>query len=156
MATLTALAAMSIDMVLPALPAIGTTLGVERPNDNQLVVSLLFLGFGLGQLFYGPLSDATGRKPAAYVGLALFSVGCLLALSSKTFPQLLLGRFLQGVGVAGPRTITLALVRDRFEGREMARVMSLIMAVFILVPVVAPALGHGVELLLGEPTEHPA
>jgi len=149
MAMLTALVALSIDMILPALPAIGTTLGVERPNDNQLVVSLLFLGLGLGQLFYGPLSDATGRKPAAYVGLAVFSVGCLLALSSKTFPQLLLGRLLQGVGVAGPRTITLALVRDRFEGREMARVMSLIMAVFILVPVVAPALGQAVLAVSG-------
>jgi MFS transporter, DHA1 family, multidrug resistance protein len=149
MAMLTALVALSIDMILPALPAIGATLGVERPNENQLVVSLLFLGFGLGQLFYGPLSDATGRKPAAYVGLALFSVGCLLALLSTTFPLLLLGRFLQGVGVAGPRTITLALVRDRFEGREMARVMSLIMAVFILVPVVAPALGQAVLAVAG-------
>jgi MFS transporter, DHA1 family, multidrug resistance protein len=149
MATLTALVALSIDMILPALPAIGAALGVERANDNQLVVSLLFLGFGIGQLFYGPLSDATGRKPAAYVGLALFTMGCLLALLSKTFALLLAGRFLQGVGVAGPRTITLALVRDRFEGREMARVMSLIMAVFILVPIVAPALGQAVLAVSG-------
>ena len=144
MATLTALVAMSIDMVLPALPAIGASLGVERPNDNQLIVSLLFLGFGLGQLFYGPLSDAAGRKPAAYIGLALFTMGCLLALLSRTFPLMLAGRFLQGVGVAGPRTITIALVRDKFEGREMARVMSLVTAVFILVPVVAPALGQAI------------
>ena len=135
MATLTALAAMSIDMVLPALPAIGASLGVERSNDNQLVVSLLFLGFGVGQLFYGPLSDSVGRKPAAFAGLTLFSVGCVLALTSRSFPMMLAGRFLQGIGVAGPRTITLALVRDRFEGREMARVMSLITVVFILVPV---------------------
>jgi MFS transporter, DHA1 family, multidrug resistance protein len=144
MATLTALVAVSIDMVLPALPAIGATLGVERANDNQLIVSLLFLGFGLGQLFYGPLSDAAGRKPAAYVGLVLFTAGCLLALMARTFPVMLAGRFLQGVGVAGPRTITLALVRDRFEGRAMARVMSHIMAVFILVPVVAPAIGQAI------------
>jgi DHA1 family bicyclomycin/chloramphenicol resistance-like MFS transporter len=144
MATLTALVALSIDMVLPALPAIGATLGVERANDNQLIVSLLFLGFGLGQLFYGPLSDATGRKPAAYVGLALFTVGCMLALFARTFPLMLAGRFLQGIGVAGPRTITLALVRDRFEGRAMARVMSLIMGVFILVPIVAPAIGQAI------------
>ena len=149
MATLTALVALSIDMVLPALPAIGASLGVERANDNQLIVSLLFLGFGLGQLFYGPLSDATGRKPAAYVGLALYTVGCLLALMARSFPLILAGRFLQGVGVAGPRTITLALVRDKFEGREMARVMSLIMGVFILVPIVAPALGQMVLAVLG-------
>jgi MFS transporter, DHA1 family, multidrug resistance protein len=149
MATLTALAALTIDMVLPALPAIGASLGVERPNDNQLVVSLLFLGFGVGQLFYGPLSDAVGRKPAAFAGLTLFSVGCVLALTSRSFPMMLAGRFLQGIGVAGPRTITLALVRDRFEGREMARVMSLITVVFILVPVVAPAMGQMVLAVSG-------
>lgn len=149
MATLTALAALSIDMVLPALPAIGSSLGVARSNDNQLIVSLLFLGFGLGQLFYGPLSDAVGRKPAAFVGLALFSAGCLIALTARSFPQMLAARFLQGIGVAGPRTITLALVRDRFEGREMARVMSLITVVFILVPIVAPAMGQTVLAVSG-------
>jgi DHA1 family bicyclomycin/chloramphenicol resistance-like MFS transporter len=149
MATLTALAALSIDMVLPALPSIGTSLGVQRPNDNQLIVSLLFLGFGLGQLFYGPLSDAVGRKPAAFVGLALFSLGCVIALTARSFPQMLAARLLQGIGVAGPRTITLALVRDRFEGREMARVMSLITVVFILVPVVAPAIGQTVLTVSG-------
>jgi DHA1 family bicyclomycin/chloramphenicol resistance-like MFS transporter len=149
MATLTALVALSIDMVLPALPAIGSSLGVARANDNQLVLSLLFLGFGIGQLFYGPLSDAVGRKPAAFAGLALFSAGCLLALMSRSFPLILAGRFLQGIGVAGPRTITLALVRDRFEGREMARVLSLITMVFILVPIVAPAIGQAVLAVSG-------
>ena len=149
MATLTALVALSIDMVLPALPAIGTTLGVARANDNQLIVSLLFLGFGLGQLVYGPLSDSVGRKPAAFAGLALVTVGCVLALVSRTFAWMLVGRFLQGVGVAGPRTITIALVRDKFEGREMARVMSLVMVVFILVPVIAPAIGQAVLGVFG-------
>jgi MFS transporter, DHA1 family, multidrug resistance protein len=149
MATLTALAALSIDMVLPALPAIGSSLGVARSNDNQLIVSLFFLGFGVGQLFYGPLSDAAGRKPAAFAGLALFSVGCVMALMSRSFPLMLAGRFLQGIGVAGPRTITLALVRDRFEGREMARVMSLITMVFILCPIVAPAIGQAVLAVSG-------
>jgi DHA1 family bicyclomycin/chloramphenicol resistance-like MFS transporter len=149
MATLTAAAALSIDMVLPALPAIGSSLGVERANDNQLIVSLLFLGFGVGQLFYGPLSDAVGRKPAAFAGLALFSIGCLLAIVSQSFLLILAARFLQGIGVAGPRTITLALVRDKFEGREMARVLSLITMVFILVPIVAPAMGQTVLALWG-------
>ena len=142
MATLTALVALSIDMVLPALPAIGASLGVRHANENQLVVSLLFLGFGVGQLFYGPLSDTAGRKPAAFLGLVIFSAGCLLALLAQTSSMMLAGRLLQGIGVAGPRTITIALVRDRFEGREMARVMSLVTAVFILVPIVAPALGQ--------------
>jgi DHA1 family bicyclomycin/chloramphenicol resistance-like MFS transporter len=149
MATLTALVALSIDMVLPALPAIGSTLGVARENDNQFVLSLLFLGFGLGQFFFGPLSDAVGRKRAAYVGLALFLGGCLLAMLSRNFTMMLTGRFLQGIGVAGPRTITIAIVRDRFEGTSMARVMSLVMGVFILVPIVAPAIGQAVLALSG-------
>src|ERR1044071_3632730 len=149
MATLTALAALSIDMVLPALPSIGAAVGVTRANDNQLIVSLFFLGFGVGQLFYGPVSDTVGRKPAAFAGLALFSVGCVMALTSRSFPLMLTGRFLQGIGVAGPRTITLALVRDRFEGREMARVMSLITVVFIVAPIIAPTIGQVLLSLFG-------
>lgn len=141
---MTALVALSIDMILPALPAIGLSLGVARANDNQLVISMLFLGFAIGQLFYGPMSDSTGRKPAAYLGLSLYISGCLLALLSRSYSMMLAGRFLQGLGVAGPRTMTIALVRDRFEGRSMARVMSLIMTVFILVPLIAPSLGQAV------------
>jgi DHA1 family bicyclomycin/chloramphenicol resistance-like MFS transporter len=149
MAALTALVALSIDMVLPSLPAIGVALGVARANDNQLVVSLLFLGFGAGQFFYGPFSDAVGRKPAAFVGLTVFTAGCSLALVAHSFPMMLAGRLLQGLGVAGPRTITIAIVRDRFEGREMARVMSLVTAVFILVPIVAPAIGQALLTAFG-------
>ena len=143
MATLTALAAMSIDTVLPALPAIGASLAVERANDNQLVVSLFFLGFGVGQLFYGPLSDAAGRKPAAYVGLALFIAGSLLALLSRSVPD---DARRQGCCKAlawpGRARSPSHSIRDKFEGRAMARVMSLVMFVFILVPVVAPAIGQ--------------
>jgi DHA1 family bicyclomycin/chloramphenicol resistance-like MFS transporter len=144
MATMTALVALSIDMILPALPSIGATLGVQRANDSQLIVSLLFLGFGLGQFFYGPVSENVGRKPAVYIGLALFSAGCLLALLARSFPLMLVGRVFQGVGVGGPRAMTIALVRDKFEGRAMARVMSLVMAVFILVPVIAPSIGQAI------------
>ena len=144
MAALTALVALSIDMLLPALPAIGSALEVERANDNQLVVGVLFLGFGVGQLFYGPLSDSTGRKPAVFLGLGLYLAGCVLALLSQNLSTMLAGRLLQGLGVAGPRTITIALVRDKFEGRAMARVTSIIMAIFVLVPIVAPALGQAV------------
>jgi DHA1 family bicyclomycin/chloramphenicol resistance-like MFS transporter len=149
MAMLTSLVALSIDAVLPALPAIGGDLGVERANDNQLIISMLFLGFALGQMIYGPLSDSTGRKRAVYLGLALFIAGCVLAIAAWSFPAVLLGRFLQGVGVAGPRTITIALVRDQYAGRDMARVMSFVMAVFILVPMVAPTLGQVVLVLAG-------
>ena len=149
MAMLTALVALSIDMVLPALPAIGEALGVERSNDNQLILVFLFFGFGIGQLIYGPMSDNTGRKPAVYAGLALYIAGCILALLARNFPMMLAGRFLQGVGVAGPRTMTIALVRDKFEGRSMAQVMSFIMTVFILAPVIAPALGQALLAVSG-------
>ena len=142
MAALTALVALSIDMLLPALPAIGSALEVERANDNQLVIGMLFLGFGVGQLFYGPLSDSTGRKPAVHLGLSLYLIGCVLALLSQNLSLMLAGRLLQGLGAAGPRTITIALVRDKFHGRSMARVLSIIMAIFVLVPIVAPTLGQ--------------
>ena len=149
MATLTALVALSIDMVLPSLPAIGASLGVARPNDNQWVISLFFLGFGVGQFFYGPFSDVAGRKPAAFVGLVVFTAGCVLALVSQSLPMMLAGRLLQGIGVGGPRTMSIALVRDRFEGRQMARVMSLVTAVFILAPIIAPTIGQALLAAFG-------
>ena len=149
MAMMMSLAALSIDMMLPALPEIGRDLGVQGPNDTQLVISLLFLGFAVGQIFYGPLSDNKGRKSTVYLGFGLVVVGSVCALFAPSFPVMLLGRFLQGLGVAGPRTIVLALVRDRYEGRTMARVMSFVMAVFIMAPVVAPAMGQAIMVLAG-------
>ncbi len=147
MAMLTSLTALSIDALLPALSEIGQALGVQRANDNQLVISLLFLGMALGQVVYGPLSDSTGRKPAIYIGLGVFVLGCLLSLFATTFPLLLVGRVLQGLGAAGPRIVTMAMIRDQYEGRAMAQVMSFIMAVFILVPVIAPLFGQTILLV---------
>lgn len=142
-AMMTSLVALSIDAMLPALPEIGQELGVLRANDNQLIISMLFLGMAVGQMVYGPLSDSTGRKPAIYGGFGLFIIGCLLCLLAPTFPVMLAGRLLQGIGAAGPRIVTVALIRDQYQGRAMARVMSFVMTVFILVPVIAPALGQG-------------
>jgi DHA1 family bicyclomycin/chloramphenicol resistance-like MFS transporter len=147
MAMMMSLVALSIDTTLPALPAIGRDLGAAGVNASQLVISLLFLGFAVGQIFYGPLSDSAGRKPTVYLGFGLLILGTMLSLTARNFSVMLIGRFLQGLGVAGPRTITLALVRDQYEGRTMARVMSFVMTVFILVPIVAPALGQGILIL---------
>ncbi|MCH9648131.1 MAG: multidrug effflux MFS transporter [Deltaproteobacteria bacterium] len=147
MATLMSLVALSIDAMLPALGEIGRDLGVQRDNDVQLVVSLIFLGIAAGQLVYGPISDSVGRKPTLLAGLALFMVGCLLSLFARSFSMMLAGRLLQGLGIAGPRIVTVALIRDRYEGRLMARVMSFAMAVFIIVPILAPAMGQGILLL---------
>lgn len=146
-ALMTSLVALSIDAMLPALPAIGNDLGVADPNHNQLVVTVLMLGMAAGQLLYGPMSDSTGRKPAICLGLLIFAGGCLLSIFATSYPLMLLGRFAQGVGVAGPRVVMIALVRDCYEGRAMARVMSFVMAVFILVPIIAPALGQAVLLV---------
>ena len=143
-ALLISLVALSIDAMLPALPQMGAELAVVQDNDRQLIVSFLFLGLAAGQLVFGPLSDASGRKPAIYGGLAIFMAGSLLSAFAGDFTVMLIGRLLQGFGAAGPRIVVVAMVRDRFEGRAMARIMSLVMAVFILVPALAPFLGQGV------------
>lgn len=143
------LVALSVDAMLPALPDIGSDLEVADANHNQLVVTTLMLGMAFGQVIYGPLSDSTGRKPAICLGLAIFAAGCLLSIFASSYASMLAGRFAQGLGVAGPRVVMIALVRDCYEGRAMARVMSFVLAVFILVPVIAPALGQGILLIAG-------
>lgn len=142
MATMTSLVALSIDAMLPALSVLGHDLGVEAANDPQWVVTALLVGMAAGQLVYGPISDSVGRKPPVYFGLAIFAVGCVMSLLATSFPMMLVGRVLQGLGVAGPRNVSIALIRDLHAGRDMARIMSMIMAIFILVPIVAPALGQ--------------
>ena len=147
MAMMMSLTALSIDAMLPALSQIGADLGVVEPNDNQLIISILFLGLAIGQLFYGPLSDAIGRKKAVYIGLVFFSVGCLISIFSENLFIMLLGRALQGFGLSGTRTISVAIIRDRFKGDKMAQVMSFVMATFIIVPTIAPFMGQGILLI---------
>jgi DHA1 family bicyclomycin/chloramphenicol resistance-like MFS transporter len=149
MASMMSLAALSTDAMLPALPKIGADLGVQNPNANQLIISLLFFGIAAGQLIYGPLSDSVGRKPAIYAGYAVFITGCLVSMFAGVFWVMLAGRLLQGLGAAGPRGVLTALIRDKYAGRLMARVMSIIMTVFILVPVIAPTFGQAVLLFAG-------
>lgn len=139
-----ALTAVSIDSMLPALPHIGSDLQVQNANSRQLVISMIFFGLAIGQLFFGPLSDSSGRKPAIYGGLLLYMFGALLSMFAINFPMMLTGRFLQGIGASSPRAVTLALVRDQFSGRAMARVMSFVMTVFILVPMLAPTMGQAI------------
>jgi DHA1 family bicyclomycin/chloramphenicol resistance-like MFS transporter len=146
MALMTSLIALSVDMMLPALTLMGEELGSATANDNQLIIALLFLGLAIGQLIYGPLSDSVGRKIAAYLGYSIFFVGCLVCLLAENFTAMLIGRFLQGLGLGGPRIMSIAIVRDQYVGREMAKVISFVMAVFILVPMLAPALGQAILL----------
>ncbi len=136
------LVALSINAMLPALPDIASELRFENPNDSQYIISMLFVGMSFGQIIFGPLSDFTGRKPAIIWGILIFIAGSLVSYFSSSMSDMMIGRFLQGLGAAGPRIVSVALVRDRYEGRQMARVMSFVMTVFILVPVFAPAVGQ--------------
>ncbi|WP_322884672.1 multidrug effflux MFS transporter [Sinorhizobium medicae] len=142
MAVMTASIALAIDSMLPALPAIGRTLNVANANDTQLVIGVFFLGFGLSQIFFGSLSDTFGRRSVLLAGLALFSLSMFAASWVESIEALLLLRFVQGIGGAAVRITTMAIVRDCFGGREMARVMSYVMIVFMIVPIVAPTLGQ--------------
>jgi DHA1 family bicyclomycin/chloramphenicol resistance-like MFS transporter len=141
-AALMALTALSIDIMLPALPQIGADFSISNVNDQQAVVTCYLLGFAAGQLLYGPISDRVGRKPVLLGGLTIFIIGTVGALTVDGFGLLLAARGVQGIGAAAPRVVAIAVVRDLFSGRHMARVMSFVMMVFILVPVFAPAIGQ--------------
>lgn len=149
MALLMSFVALSIDAMLPALGQIGASLHITDTNDTQLVITSIFVGMSVGLLIYGPLSDAIGRKRAIFIGLSIYLAGCGLSYFSQSFEVMLMGRVLQGLGAASARVVTLALIRDRFEGDEMGRVMSLIVLVFIMVPALAPLVGQGI-LLIGD------
>lgn len=139
-ASLTSLTALALSMTLPALSDIGRAFSAEEGVHR--VVSALVLSMVFGELFFGPLADARGRKTAITAGIVLFVVGSLIALFASSFEMLLFGRFLQGFGVAGPKIGSRAAIRDRYFGAAMARTMSLIMTVLVLVPMLAPVLGE--------------
>lgn len=142
MAALMSLVALSIDAVLPALPMIGEYLSVTDPLDNTKLITFIFLGLGFGQLIFGPLSDSVGRKPIVYAGFILFVIASVICITTKSFEMMLFGRVLQGIGLAAPRTMCIAIVRDSYEGDYMAKILSIVVMVFILIPIVAPTLGQ--------------
>jgi MFS transporter, DHA1 family, multidrug resistance protein len=147
MALLMSMTAMSIDIMLPALPDIGATLGVRDTSNLPLVVTVFMLGMAIGQLVWGPLADRFGRRRPLFLGLSLFAVATTVALTTQGFSDLLAARFLQGIGGSVGRIIVTAIVRDLFVGRQMARVISMVMMVFILVPILAPAVGQLIILV---------
>lgn len=147
MAMMVSITALAIDAVLPILSSAGKDLAVSDPNQAQYIIGSLLLGLTFGQLIYGPLADSYGRKRSVYIGLFIFICGSLLSYVASSFTVMLVGRVLQGIGAAAPRVSSIAIVRDLFVGREMARVMSFVMAVFIFVPVIAPALGELVMIV---------
>ena len=147
MAMLFAGIALSIDAMLPALPAIAAELTPNAVNRAQLVIGLFFAGIGVGTLIAGPLSDAIGRKTTLMICAATFLVGAALSAVAPSLEMLLAARFLQGLGASGPRSVGMAMVRDLYKGRDMARIVSLVMMIFALVPAVAPLIGQGILLV---------
>jgi len=147
-AALMALNALAIDVMLPALPYMGEALGISNENERQLVIGSYMFGFGIAQLAFGPLTDRFGRRGPLFVGLAIYLVCAFAAIFAPTFGILLALRFVQGLGAAGTRVIATAVARDKFEGREMAEVMSLTFMIFMAIPIVAPGIGQ-VILLTG-------
>ncbi|MFB2593348.1 MFS transporter [Paracoccus sp. p4-l81] len=149
LAMLFATIAFSIDAMLPALPVIAGELSPDAVNRAQLVVTAFMAGLGLGTLISGPLSDAFGRKRIINIGFLVYMIAALAAIYANSLTLLLAARFAQGLGAAGPRIAGQAMVRDLYEGREMARISSFVMMVFILVPALAPSLGAVIIGLAG-------
>ncbi len=141
-AALMALNALAIDIMLPGLQQIGESLGVATENHRQYVISAYFAGMGLALLFYGPASDRWGRRAPILFGLTVYVAAAFAAAFAPNFETLLALRFIQGVGAASTRVIAVSMVRDRFGGRQMAEIMSLIFMVFMVIPVVAPSIGQ--------------
>lgn len=149
MAALMSIAALALDALLPALDIIGLSVGITNPAQNQLLITLFFLGLGTGPLVFGPISDSIGRKPVVYMGFGLFIIASLICVYSQSFEGMITGRILQGIALSAPRTISIAMIRDLFNGNYMARIMSFVTVVFILVPIIAPAMGKWVLDLSG-------
>jgi len=141
MAALMSVVALAIDALLPALDIIGKSIGTETNSENQLLIIMIFLGLGIGPLIFGPISDSLGRKPIVYVGFSIFIIASFICINADTIEMMIAGRILQGIGLSAPRTISIAIVRDTYSGDFMARIMSFITVIFLLVPIMAPALG---------------
>ena len=144
-AMIMALTALAIDIMLPAFGAVREEFGLAADSTAPAaIVTFFFLGLAAAQLFFGPLADRFGRKPVFYGGLALYLVSAVAASLAPTLEMVLISRFFWGVGGAAPRVVALAIVRDSYHGEAMARTMSIIMSIFVLVPVVAPTLGAAI------------
>lgn len=134
--------ALGVDLMLPALPEIGTELRAPSDNARQWVVTAYVFGFGLGQLVYGPLADRYGRRPVILLSLMGFVGASVFAAAAETFPALVAGRVLQGLMSASSRVLAVAIIRDSYSGRRMARITSLAQMIFFLVPILAPTFGQ--------------
>lgn len=141
--------AFSIDAMLPALPEIAGALSPDAPNLAQLVLTSFVLGLGIGTFFTGPLSDSFGRKPVIIGGALLYVTGAALAYFAQSLELLLAARVIQGLGGAGPRVVSMAIIRDLYSGRQMAQIISFAMLIFTIFPAVAPMIGAAIMFGFG-------
>jgi len=146
-AALSSIVALSIDIMLPVLPHIGDSYAITVANHRQAVIVVFMLGFGLAQIVFGPLSDRFGRNRVLIPAVLFYAISSIAAAFAGSFTLLLVLRVCQGIGAAAVRIVVNAIVRDCFGGREMARVMSYTFMVFMIVPIIAPTLGHWITLL---------
>ncbi len=142
MASLMALGALPIDAILPALPNIGHDIYFENVNSLQYIISSMMLGSTFGQLIYGPMADSFGRKRATYWGLSLYIIGCIGSIFAFNSYMMIGFRFLQGLGVVSTRVVVTAIVRDIYKGKEMAKLMGVVVSIFVFIPAIAPAFGQ--------------
>ena len=149
LAMMTSTVALSIDAMLPVLPQIGAAISPEDVNRAPLIIAAFILGMGVGTFFTGPLSDAYGRKPVAAFGALIYIVAALFCAFAPSLEAMLVARAVQGLGAAGPRVVSLAMVRDLYKGRDMARIVSLVMTIFMLVPILAPSMGAAIAWAFG-------
>ena len=145
-AAMMACQALAVDAMLPALPTISRALGISNENHAQWIVTAYVAGMGVGQLFWGIISDRFGRRPVLLMGLALYAVASLLVGLSTNFVGLLVWRFVHGAAAASV-VVSRSVIRDLYEGRQMARVMSLTFIVFLIVPIIAPSVGQVILLV---------
>lgn len=147
--TLMATSAIAIDLMLPAFPDIRTEYGMSSDSSQVgWIVTAFFLGLAVGPWLYGPLSDRYGRRPLLFSGLVVYVLAAGAALIAPSFAWVVAARFVWGLGAAAPRSLSVAMIRDRYEGDAMARLMSMIMAVFLLIPIVAPSVGAALNMVL--------
>jgi len=151
MAFLMANAALSIDAILPGLNSMAISLKIIEANQLQLIITMILIGLGAGQLVFGTLSDSFGRKPMVYAGVVTFILARVICVTAQSLETMLIGRILQGIGLSAPRSISISIIRDSYSGENMARIMSFITVVFIIVPMISPMIG---QLILHQFTWH--
>lgn len=147
MAALMAANALAIDSMLPALPQMAEALGIAGANDRQWIITAYLLGFGSAQIVYGTVSDRFGRRPVLLFGLVVYVAASIAAAFAGSFETMMVARVVQGIGAAATRVLVVSIVRDCYSGRDMARVMSLAMIVFLAVPILAPSIGQAILLV---------